>query len=141
MTLSDLERSKPRSPRFQSLISRKGAMLRHLLLLTISVKPYIGSPMEPLHFTRVTLTVKVKVTKIVSGRRSDWYTYICQKFMITTLTWMSHKVICWQRGFPLSQWSFLFLFCSHSAFISFLIYTVPNTVEQTQQAKKASYQL
>ena len=44
LTLSDLERSKSRSPRFQSVISHKGAKLGPMLLLTINMKQYI-SPM------------------------------------------------------------------------------------------------
>ena len=44
-TLGDLERSKSKSLRFQSLISRKGAELGPMLLLTINRKPYMASPM------------------------------------------------------------------------------------------------
>ena len=44
LTISERERSKSRSLRFQSLISRKGAELGHTLLLTINRIPYIGSP-------------------------------------------------------------------------------------------------
>ncbi len=51
LTLSDLERSKSRSLRFQSLISRKGAQLGPVLLLNINKKPYMGSPMAPSHLT------------------------------------------------------------------------------------------
>ncbi len=40
LTLSDLERSKSRSPTFQSLIFRNGAKLGPMLLLTINRKPY-----------------------------------------------------------------------------------------------------
>ncbi len=50
LTLSDLERSKSRSLRLQSLISRKGAKLGPMLLLT-NRKPYMGSPMAPSHLT------------------------------------------------------------------------------------------
>ncbi len=44
LTLSDPERSKSRSLGFQSLISRKGAELGLMLLLTINRKPYMASP-------------------------------------------------------------------------------------------------
>ncbi len=51
LTLSDLERSNSRSPRFWRLISRKGAQLSPMLLLHINRKPYMGSPMALLHLT------------------------------------------------------------------------------------------
>ncbi len=51
LTFSDLERSNSRSPRFQSLLSHKGAELGRKLLLTINRKPYMGSPMTPSHLT------------------------------------------------------------------------------------------
>ena len=47
LTLSDLERSNSRSIRFQSVISREGAQLGHMLLLTINRKPYMASPITP----------------------------------------------------------------------------------------------
>ncbi len=49
LTLSDLERSNSRPPRFKSLISHKGAQLDPMLLLNINRKPYtcMGSPMAP----------------------------------------------------------------------------------------------
>ena len=47
LTLSDLERLNSRSIRFQSIISRKGTKLGHMLLLTINRKPYMASPMTP----------------------------------------------------------------------------------------------
>ncbi len=47
----NLERSKSRSPRFRSLISRKGAELGPMLLLNINRKPYMGRPMAPSHLT------------------------------------------------------------------------------------------
>ncbi len=46
-TLGDLERSKSKSLRFQSLISRKGAELDPMLLLTINRKPDMASLMTP----------------------------------------------------------------------------------------------
>ncbi len=51
LTLSDLERSKPRSLGVQSLISRIGTKLRPILLLRINRKPYMGNPMAPTHLT------------------------------------------------------------------------------------------
>ena len=45
LTLSDLERSKSKLLRFQSLIWHKGAELRTMLLLTINRKPYMAIPM------------------------------------------------------------------------------------------------
>ena len=45
LTLIDLEWSKSRSIGFQSLISRKGVQLGPMLLLTMSRKPYMPSPM------------------------------------------------------------------------------------------------
>ncbi len=45
LTVSDLEKSM--SLGFQSLISRKGADLGHMLPLTIDRKPYMTSPMTP----------------------------------------------------------------------------------------------
>ncbi len=45
LKFSELERSKSRSLRFRSLISRKRAQLGPMLLLNINRKPYMGSPM------------------------------------------------------------------------------------------------
>ena len=42
LTLSDPESSISRSLRFQKLISRKGAVLGHILQLNINRKPYMG---------------------------------------------------------------------------------------------------
>ncbi len=50
MTLSDLERSKSRSLRFQRLISHKSAE-GHTLLLSTNKKSYMGSPKPPSHLT------------------------------------------------------------------------------------------
>ena len=49
--LSDLERSKSKLLRFQSLISRKEAELGHKLLLPINRKPYMASLMTPSRLT------------------------------------------------------------------------------------------
>ncbi len=51
LTLSDRERSKSRSLRFQSLISSKEVELGPMLLLTINRKPHMASPMTPSHLT------------------------------------------------------------------------------------------
>ncbi len=40
LTLSDLERSKSRALIFESVLSRKGAKLSPMLLITINRKPY-----------------------------------------------------------------------------------------------------
>ncbi len=45
LTFSDLERSKSRSLRYQSLIFHKEIKLGPILQSTINRKPYIGSPM------------------------------------------------------------------------------------------------
>ena len=50
-TLSDLERSKSRLLKFQSLTSRKGALLGPILLLNINRKPYTGNLMTPSDLT------------------------------------------------------------------------------------------
>ncbi len=55
LTLRDLERAKSRSFRFRSIISRKGAELSHMLLLSVNWKPYMGSPLMRLHLTLVPL--------------------------------------------------------------------------------------
>ena len=69
LTLSDLERSKSRSFKFCSIISRKGAKLGHMLQLIINRKEYIGSLMVCLHFTLATL-------KDQCQGHSDWKAYI-----------------------------------------------------------------
>ncbi len=51
LTLSDLEMSKSRSRRLQTLISRNGAQLGPMLLLNINRKPYMESLMAPSHLT------------------------------------------------------------------------------------------
>ncbi len=89
MAPSHLERSKSRSPRFRSLLSRKGAELGHKLL-TINRKPYMGSSMTPSHLTSCVLALKGQSQghSDLSGRRLVWYTYICHYFIITSI-WMS----------------------------------------------------
>ena len=51
LTSNDLERSKSRLLRFQSLISQTGAKLGPMLLLNFIRKQYMGSPMAPSHRT------------------------------------------------------------------------------------------
>ena len=51
LTLRNPERSKPRSLRFGSFISRKAAQLGPMLLLNIDRKPYMWSPMSSSHLT------------------------------------------------------------------------------------------
>ncbi len=51
LTLSDLERSNPRSLRFRNLISWKGAELVHMLVLNIGRKAYMRNQMILLHLT------------------------------------------------------------------------------------------
>ncbi len=50
LTLSDLERSNSKSPKFRSLISHKGAELGPMLILNIT-KPNMGSPTAPSDLT------------------------------------------------------------------------------------------
>ncbi len=47
LTLSDREKANTGSIRFQSIISRKGAKLGPILLLTINRQPYMASLMTP----------------------------------------------------------------------------------------------
>ncbi len=92
-TLSDLERSKSRSFGLQDLISRKGAELGPMSLLSINRKPYMASPMTPSLLTLSDLKgqsqahsdslsclkVKVKVTRISNpdiSQRSQVRPYI-----------------------------------------------------------------
>ncbi len=51
LTLSNIERSKSKSLRLQSFISRKGAQLGHMLLLNTNGKPYMGSPIALSYLT------------------------------------------------------------------------------------------
>ena len=54
MAQSDLifrELEKSSTFRYQSLIYRKSTELGYMLGLSINEKPYIGSPMTPLHLT------------------------------------------------------------------------------------------
>ncbi len=51
LTLSVLERSNSRSPRFQSLISCKEAYLDPMLQLNINRKSYMGSLRAPIDLT------------------------------------------------------------------------------------------
>ncbi len=51
MVRFDLERSKSRALRFQSVLPRKGAKLGPMLLLTTNRKPNMASPMASTFFT------------------------------------------------------------------------------------------
>ncbi len=108
LTLSDLERSKSRSVRFQSLISRKGAELDPMLLLTINRKPYMASLMTP---SLLTLS-DLERSKSRSLRFSVvGYLYGIDIFASSNIIRPSgchKKVFVGGRGFPLSQRSFLF---------------------------------
>ncbi len=64
LTLSFVQRSKSRSLRFRSNISRKGAEVDRGLQLNINRKAYMGSPLLQLRLTLVTLKVNIKVTQI-----------------------------------------------------------------------------
>ena len=57
LTLSDLERSMPRSLRFWKLISLKGAawVRPYMLLLSINRKPYMGGGGSPMTLSHLTL--------------------------------------------------------------------------------------
>ncbi len=70
----------------------------------------------------------------MSGSRSVWY--ICLQ-LITTLIWKSQKRICWRRGFPLSQRSFLFaLFLPSKVACPVFFDTVP--LSQMQQDERCN---
>ncbi len=106
LTLSDLERSKSRSLRFQSPISHKGVKLGPMLVLTINRKPYMASPMA---LSNLTLT-DLQRSKSRSLRFSIvGYLYGIDIFASSNITtiWKSQKGVCWRAGFPLSQRSFL----------------------------------
>ncbi len=71
LTLSDPERSKSRSLRFQSLVSRKGAQLDPTVtILNINRKPYMASRIIIAFDLQWPCKVKVKVTSILSGRKA-----------------------------------------------------------------------
>ncbi len=96
--LERLERSKSRSLRFQSLISRKGAELGPMLVLTINRKPYMVSPMV---LSNLTLT-DLEWSKSMSLRFSVVGCLhgidIFAGSNITTIC-MSQKGVCWRAGF------------------------------------------
>ncbi len=109
--LERLERSRPRSLRFQSLISRKGAELDPMLVLTINRKPYMASPMA---LSNLTLT-DLEGSKSRSLRFSVVaYLYGIDIFASSKITtiWMSQKGVCWRAGFSAVPAVFLvFLEC------------------------------
>ena len=112
LTLSDLERSKSRSVGFQSLISRKGAELGHMLLLAINRKPCMASPMTPSHLT-LSDPEWSKSRSLRFWVVGDLYgidLFICQQF-ITTLIWMSQKGVLLAAGFSAVPAVFLIQQC------------------------------
>ncbi len=72
LTLSDLEKSKLRSVRFGSFISRKGVyILGPTLQFNINRKPIMRSPMSLWHLTSNWLwKIKIKATKILKSYSS-----------------------------------------------------------------------
>ncbi len=93
LPLSDLERSRSRSLRFQSLISRKGTELDPMLVLTINRKPYMASPMalSNLTFTDLERSKSRSLRFSVVG-----YLYGIDIFASSNITtiWMSQKSVC-----------------------------------------------
>ena len=68
LTLRDLERSKSRSLRFRSLISRKGAELGHMLLLNINLNLTRKAYGEYIDQISILIDkVNVKVTQILKA--------------------------------------------------------------------------
>ncbi len=96
--LERLEKSTPRSLRFQSLISRKGAELGPILILTINRKPYMASPMvlSNLTFTDLQRSKSRSLRFSVVG-----YLYGIDIFASSNITtiMMSQKGVCWWAGF------------------------------------------
>ena len=110
VTLRDLERSESRSLRFQSLVCRKRTALGPMLLLIINRKPYAASPMTPAVLTLSVLKwSKSRSVLILSGRRLHGIdVLVFASSSITTLIWMSQKVVCWRAGFSAVPAVFLF---------------------------------
>ncbi len=100
LCLSDLERSHSRSLEFIGFVSRKGAMLSHMLLLNINRKSYISGVQW--YHSNLTLS---------DIERSKSRAHIFRNLYIVPTTCilicMSHKGISRQWGFLLSQQSFL----------------------------------
>ncbi len=105
LTLSDPERSK--SLRFQSLISCKGAELNPMLPLIVNRKPHKASPMTSSLLT-LTDPERLKSRSLIFLVEGNLHGIdIFTSSNITTLIWMSQKVVCFGQGFPLYQRSFL----------------------------------
>ncbi len=118
LTLSDLERSKSSSLGFQCPISRKGAELGPLLLLTINRKPYMANPMTSSLWTLSDPgSSKSRSLGVWVEGNLNRIDIFSTSRNITTLIWMSQRVVCWRRLFPLSTRSFLLLYTSVGAYI------------------------
>ncbi len=109
LTLTDLQRSKSRSLRFQSLITFKGAELGPILVLTINRKLYMASPMalSNLTFTDLERSKSRALRFPVVG-----YLYGIDVFATSNITtmWMSQKGVCWRAGFSAVPAVFLVCF-------------------------------
>ena len=99
LTLSDFERSTSRSLGFQCLISRKGVELGPMLLLIINRKPYMASPMTSslLCFSVPGRSKSKSLEFWVEGNLHGIDIFTSSN--ITTLIWVSQKVVCWRAGF------------------------------------------
>ena len=99
LTLGDLERSKSRSLRFQSLISRKAAELGLVLLLAINRKPYMATPMTPSVLTLSDLErSKSKVTqilKLISHKGTQIRPYVTNIHQLDTIYGESNDITYW----------------------------------------------
>ncbi len=103
----DLEMSNSRSPRFQSLISRNGAELDPMLLLTINRKP-IG-PTTPWHLTLSNFERSYSWSVRVSVVGDMYSINIFANSLLPPLSEYKRDFVA-RRGFRLSQRSFLLLF-------------------------------
>ena len=111
LSLGDLERSKSRSPRFQSFISRNGAMLGPMLLLTINRKSYMVSPMTPWHLNLNDLE-RSKSRSFRFWVAADVYCiHIFASSLLPPSSGCHQREFVGGQGFLLSQQSFLFFFC------------------------------
>ncbi len=98
LTLDDLERSKSRSLRFESLISRKGGVLGHMLLLTINNKLYKWGTMPPSYLT---------LSDLVRSWGHSQGIYVTHIYLLVIVIWISHKTICGQAGYSTDPAVFL----------------------------------
>ncbi len=112
LALSDLELSNSRSPRFGSVISRKGTLkLGRMLLLNINRKPYTVSPMVSSHSPVSDLeksnsrSMRLWVVGELYGIHIFASGLLCHLDLDVT----KENFVC-GRLFPLSQRSVLFIF-------------------------------